>query len=146
VAGDSTQEGITLYRQGRYAEAEAVLARSTGGTARAWLAATRVRLGRFAEAEAPALEALRASPADPVAAAALGEALVRQGKLDEAITRLSEVLRVDAALPYAHYWRGQAYQRRQQVARMAEDYRAFLELAPNAPEAPAVGAVLDGLR
>jgi len=146
AASGSTQEGIALYRQGRYAQAEAVLAGSTGTTARAYLAASRVRLGRFAEAESPAFEALQADPADPVAAAALGEALVSQGKLDEAVARLSEVLRADPAVAYAHYWRGQAYQRRQQVARMAEDYEAFLKLAPGAPEAPAVRAVLQALR
>jgi len=146
AAGGSTEQGISLYQQGRYAEAEAVLSTAPGGTARAYLAATRVRLGRYAEAEGPALESLRADPADPLASAALGEALVSQGKLDEAIVRLSDVLRAGPTLPYAHFWRGQAYQRRQQVARMAEDYEAFLKLAPNAPEAAAVRAVLDGLR
>ena len=140
------QDGIALYQQGRYAEAEAALVGATGATARAYLAASRVRLGRYAEAEAPALESLRADPAEPVAAAALGEALVAQGKLDEAIERLSAAVEAAPSLPYTRYWRGQAYQRRKQVARMVEDYEAFLRLAPNAPEAPAVRVLLDGLR
>jgi tetratricopeptide (TPR) repeat protein len=146
AAESATQNGITLYEQGRYAEAEAVLAGASGTASRAYLAAARVRLARYADAEAPAIEALRNEPAQPVAAAALGEALVAQGKTDEAIDRLSAVLRANPSLPYAHYWRGQAYQRGKRIARMAQDYEAFLRLAPDAPEAPAIRALLDSLR
>jgi regulator of sirC expression with transglutaminase-like and TPR domain len=49
-------------------------------------------------------------------------------------------------VPYAYYWRGQAYQRRKQIARMIEDYQAFLKLAPDAPEAPALRVLLESLR
>jgi regulator of sirC expression with transglutaminase-like and TPR domain len=81
-----------------------------------------------------------------VAAPALGEALVSQGKLDEATQRLSAVIRADPRLAFAYYWRGQAYQRKKQVARMVDDYQAFLRLAPDAPEAPAVRALLESVR
>jgi tetratricopeptide (TPR) repeat protein len=144
-AANAVEEGVALYEQERYAEAEAVLAPLPGPRARAYLAASRVRLRRYAGAETPALEALRASPADPVASAALGEALVAQGKLGEAIRRLTVVIRADPRLPYAYYWRGQAYHRNRQIARMVDDYQAFLRLAPGAPEAPAVRALLAGL-
>ncbi len=144
-APDAVGQGVALYQQGRYAEAEAVLAPASGVEALAYLAASRVRLERYASAEAPALEALQASPANAVASAALGEALVAQGKLDEAIGRLTAVIRTDPRLPYAYYWRGQAYHRRKQIARMVDDYQAFLRLAPTAPEAPAVKALLAGL-
>ncbi|MCG6926013.1 MAG: tetratricopeptide repeat protein [Acidobacteria bacterium] len=80
-----------------------------------------------------------------MASAALGEALVAQGKLGEAIRRLTVVIRADPRLPYAYYWRGQAYHRNRQIARMVDDYQAFLRLAPGAPEAPAVRALLAGL-
>jgi tetratricopeptide (TPR) repeat protein len=146
ASGEPTVErGIALYEQGRYAEAETVLSGAEGVRARAYLAASRVRLGEHREAEPPALEALAAHPGDEVAAAALGEALVAQGRLDEAIRRLTAVIQADASLPYVFYWRGQAYQRNGQIARMVEDYRAFLRLAPNAPEAPAVRVLLGGL-
>lgn len=144
-AADAVEQGVALYEQGRYAEAEAALAPVSGVRARAYLAASRVRLRRYAAAEAPAREALQASPAHPVAVPALGEALVAQGKLDEAIQRLSAALRADPRLAYAYYWRGQAYHRKRQVARMAEDYRAFLGLAPDSPEAPAVRALLGSI-
>jgi tetratricopeptide (TPR) repeat protein len=142
----AVEQGVTLYQQGQYEEAAATLAPASGIRGLAYLAASRVRLGQYAEAEAPALQALQASPADPVASAALGEALVSQGKLDEAIQRLTTVLRADPSLPYAHYWRGQAYHRNTQIARMVGDYEAFLRLAPDAPEAPALRALLGSLR
>jgi tetratricopeptide (TPR) repeat protein len=146
AASDAARKGIALYEQARYAEAEAVLAAASGPEARAYLAATRVKLKKYREAEAPALEALAANPADPVASAALGESLVSQGRLDEAVRRLTAVIQADARLPYAYYWRGQAYHRLRQIARMAEDYRTFLALAPDAPEAPAVRVLLGGLK
>jgi tetratricopeptide (TPR) repeat protein len=142
----AVDEGVGLYQQGRYAEAEAVLAPAAGVQARAYLAASRVRLEQYAAAEAPAREALQASPGDAVASAALGEALVAQGKLDEAIQRLTTVIQADPRLPYAHYWRGQAHQRKKQIARMVDDYQAFLRLAPDAPEAPALRALLGSLQ
>jgi tetratricopeptide (TPR) repeat protein len=139
--------GIALYRQGRFAEAEPVFRAAVEGTkARAWLGATLVRLGRHAEAEAEAKVALGADPVQPVAVAALGEALVMQEKLDEAITRMSAALGAKDDLAYAFYWRGQAYQRNKQVARMADDYRAFLQLEPEAPEAPALKVLLGSLQ
>jgi tetratricopeptide (TPR) repeat protein len=137
---------VALYERGQYAEAAVALAPASDVRGLAYLAASRVRLGQYAEAEDPALEALRLSPGDPVASAALGEALVAQGKLDQAVQRLTAVLQADPHLPYAHYWRGQAYQRSRQVARMVEDYEAFLRLAPDAPEAPALRALLASLR
>ncbi len=146
AAPDATvEQGVTLYEQGRYAEAATTLAPASGVRALAYLAASRVRLGQYAGAEAAALQALQASPADPVASAALGEALVAEGKLDEAIQRLTVVIQADPRVPYAHYWRGQAYQRNKQIARMVDDYEAFLRLAPDAAEAPALRALLGSL-
>ncbi len=145
-AADAVEQGVVLYQQGRYAEAEAALEPISGVRARAYLAASRVKMKHYAAAEAPAREALQVSPADPVASAALGEALVSQGKLDEAIQQLTVVIRTDPRLPYAYYWRGQAYHRKRQVARMVGDYQTFLRLAPDAPEAPAVRALLASLQ
>jgi tetratricopeptide (TPR) repeat protein len=146
AADVSVEQGVALYQQGRYEEAAAALAPSSGVRGLAYLAASRVRLGQYAEAEAAALQALQASAANPVAAAALGEALVAEGRLEEAVQRLTTVLHADPRLPYAHYWRGQAYQRKRQVARMVIDYEAFLRLAPDAPEAPALRALVGGLK
>lgn len=139
-------QGIALYNEGRFAEAEPVLRAAQGTEARAYLASTLERLARHGEAEAEAKAALEADPVHPVAVAALGESLVMQNKLDDAITRMSGALAAKADLAYAYYWRGQAYQRNKQIARMAEDYQSFLKLRPDAPEAPALKVLLAGLR
>jgi len=140
-------QGIALYNEGRFAEAEPVLRAAAAGTeARAYLAATLERLGRHAEGEVEAKAALAADPVHEVAVAALGESLVMQDKLDEAISRLTAALGSRADLAYAYYWRGQAYQRTKQVARMVEDYQNFLKLRPDAPEAPALKVLLAGFR
>ena len=49
-------------------------------------------------------------------------------------------------LAYAYYWRGQAYDKQKKASSMAADFQTFLKLAPSAPEAPLVRAVLQGLR
>jgi tetratricopeptide (TPR) repeat protein len=149
VAGaQDVAQGLALYNEGRYAEAEPVFraAAATDPDARAWLAATLVRLGRNAEAETEARAVLEANPVDPVAVRALGEALVKLEKLDEAVARMSAALAANKDLAYAYYWRGQAYQRQKHVARMVDDYQAFLTLEPEAPEAPALKALLGSLR
>lgn len=140
-------QGISLYNEGRYAEAEPVLRSTAEATeARAYLAATLVRLARHAEAEAEAKAVLGVDPVQPMAVAALGEALVMQEKRDEAIARMSAALAAKDDLAYAYYWRGQAYQRGKQIARMVDDYQAFLTLQPEAPEAQALKALLASLR
>lgn len=141
------QKGVTLYSEGRFAEAEPVLrAAAEGAEARAYLAATLVRLGRNGEAEVAAKAALEVDPVNPVAVAALGESLVMQEKLDDVIARMSTALAAKNDLAYAYYWRGQAYQRNKQIARMMDDYQAFLTLQPEAPEAPALKVLLASLR
>lgn len=144
--GQDVGQGIALYNEGRYAEAEPVLRAAVEATeARAYLAATLVRLGRYSEGETEAKAALQADPVHTLAMAALGEALVKQEKLDEAIARMSAALAAKNDLAYAYYWRGQAYQRSKQIARMVDDYQAFLRLEPKAPEAPALKVLLGSL-
>jgi tetratricopeptide (TPR) repeat protein len=141
------QRGITLYNQGNFAGAEPVFQAAVPDLeARAWLAATLVRLKRYAEVEAQANPVLAANPAQPRAVAALGEALVMQEQPDKAIARMSQALEKKSDLAYAYYWRGQAYQRKKQVARMVDDYKAFLRLQPDAPEAPALKVLLGSLQ
>ena len=146
LGADELQEGIALFREGKYAEAEARLRGVTGTEAGAYLAASLARQKKYAEAEAPARAAFLESPTHAVAVAALGEALVGQKKYDDAIERLSVALGKKDDLAYAYFWRGQAYDKKNLAARMLADYQAFLRLAPKAPEAPAVQALLAALR
>lgn len=140
------QAGIDLYNAGQYAEAEAALRDNPDPRARAYLAASLAKLKKYAEAESVAKQVLESSPTDDVAVAALGHALVGQEKTDEAVARLSAVIAAKPDLAYAYYWRGQAYEKQKKVSSMADDFQTFLKLAPNAPEAKLVQAVLAGLR
>jgi len=140
------EDGIALFRQGKYAEAEAKLRQADGPEAQAYLAAALAKQKKYGEAEGPAKAALGGNPTDEVAVAALGESLVGLKKYDEAITRLSDALGKNGGLAYAYFWRAQAYDKKGQAARMVADYEQFVKLAPKAPEAGTVRALLAGLR
>ena len=143
---DDVEDGIALFQEGKYAEAEAKLRGASGTEAGAYLAASLAKQKKYEEAETPALAVLKESPAHEVAVSALGEALFGLKKYDDAIDRLSTVLAKKDDLAYAYFWRGKAYDKKNQAARMVADYQAFLKHAPKAPEAPAVQAVLAALR
>ncbi len=141
----SLEQGKALYQEGKYAEAEAALKDVAGAEAHAYRAAALARLERWAEAETEAKTAIAETATQEVAVAALGEALVKQDKLDEAIEKMDAALAAKNDIAYAYYWRGQARHRKKQIARMVDDYTIFLRLAPEAPEAEAVKALLAGL-
>jgi tetratricopeptide (TPR) repeat protein len=140
------QEAIAFFQQGRYAEAEGLLRGLSGAEASAYLAASLAKQKRYAEAEAPGIAALSADPGHALAAGALGEALVSQRKYDDAINRMSGVLGVKPDVAYAYFWRGQAYYAKKMPDKMVADFNTFLTLAPNAPEAQTVRALLASLR
>jgi tetratricopeptide (TPR) repeat protein len=140
------QTGITLYQQGKYAEAEGALKSASGPEADAYMAASLVKQRRYSEAEPRARSAVQANPTHPVAVAALGEALVGQKKLDEAVDRMSAAVNAKSDQAYAYFWRGQAYYQKKQPDRMVGDFNMFLKLAPKAPEAPTVQALLASFR
>lgn len=145
-APDDLQEGIALFQQGKFAEAESTLRRAEGPEANAYLAGSLARQRKYAEAEAPAKTALEANPAHEVAVAAIGESLVGQKKYDEAIARLTTAIGARADLPYAYFWRAQAFNGAKKADRMVADYETFLKLAPKAPEAASVQQLLASLR
>ena len=144
-AGD-LEDGIDLFRQGKYAQAETKLRQAAGPQAQAYLAGALAKQKKYGEAEGPAKAALAANPTDEVAVAALGESLFGLKKYDEAISRLSDALGRNAGLAYAYFWRAQSYDKKGQAARMVADYEQFLKLAPKAPEAGTVKGLLAALR
>ncbi len=109
-------------------------------------AATLVSQNKLAEAEGPAKDALGACPGHAQAAQALGAALVGEKKYDEAVSRLEAVVAAKSDVAYAYYWLGHAYYNKKQADKMARNFDKFLQLAPNAPEAPAVKQLLAGIR
>lgn len=146
AAPDALAAGIAQYKAGNYAGAEATLRTASGPEASAYLAASLAKQKKFAEAEAPAKAAIAANPTHEVAVAALGNSLVGQKKYDEAIAAMTTAIGAKADMAYPYFWRGQAYDGKKQPANMAADYQKFLTLAPNAPEATTVRAILATLR
>ena len=146
VTAGEMEDGIDLFRQGKYAQAEAKLRQASGPEAQAYLAAALAKQKKYGEAEGLAKAALGGNPTDEVAVAALGESLVGLKKYDDAIGRLSDALARRADLAYAYFWRAQAYDKKGQPARMVADYEQFLKLAPKAPEAGTVRGLLAALR
>jgi tetratricopeptide (TPR) repeat protein len=145
-APDELGEGIELYQQGKFAEAEGLLRRASGPEASAYLAGSLAKQRKYAEAEAPAKAALEANGTHEIAVAALGASLVGQGKFDEAVNRLSAAVAARADLAYAYYWRAQAFQQQKKADRMVADYETFLKLAPKAPEAATIQQFLSTLQ
>jgi tetratricopeptide (TPR) repeat protein len=156
TAGADVAQGVAAFNESRYGEAVTMLRDQKGADARAYLAASLVRLGRtaaadekrgrLAEAETCAREALAADAGHAVAAEALGEALLGQNKQDEAISALSSVLTARPDAAYAYYWRGKAYNVKKETARMVDDFQHFLKLAPQAAEAASVRQLLQALQ
>ena len=143
---DDVQAAIAQYRNGNFAAAEAALRGSSGTDANAYLAASLAKQRKYAEAEGPARSAVAASATHEVAVQALGESLVGQKKFDDAIQAMSSAIDAKGDQAYAFFWRGQAYDNKKQTAKMAADYKEFLRLAPKAPEAATVQAILASLR
>lgn len=145
-AGD-LEDGIDLYKQGKFAEAEAKLRQAEGTDAKAYLAASLAKQKKYGEAEGLAKAVLddKDHATHEVAIAAVGEALVNLKKYDEAVTRLSAALEKKGDLAYAYFWRAQAYDKKGQSSRMVADYEQFVKLAPKAPEAATVQALLGAL-
>lgn len=105
--------GNAAFEAGRLAEAEAHFLASLDAlpgrpSTLVNLAATRLRLGRPAEAVEPLRTALAAQAADAEAWHHLGTALVELKRHDQALQALDRALALGLQLPAAHYRRGLA--------------------------------------
>lgn len=76
----------------------------------------------------------------------LGLALLRQNNFGEALQVLDRAADLMPGFAYAHYNAGIAAQRAKQLEPMAEHFRRFLQLAPDAPERRTVQLALNSLR
>lgn len=102
--------------------------------------------GEVTGAMEAATRAVEANGENPYAHYQLGLVASKQDnhkRATEAFTRATE-LKPDFA--YAHLYAGQSAQRLKQTAKMADHFRYFVKLAPQAPERQAVQAILRSLR
>jgi tetratricopeptide (TPR) repeat protein len=188
------QQGIELYRAGKYQEAERLLresvtahpddqqaryllglsllelksyvqaqselekvhssespaASNTGvpGEGELKVALARAYMGqkKYAEAQAALDAAQKASPEG-------ADVYLYRGKLDierrmypQAVPELEKAISLDPKNAYAHYYAGIAYSNIRRPDKMVEQFEFFLKLAPNAPEADKVRALLRSVR
>ncbi len=76
----------------------------------------------------------------------LGLALLHQNNFGEAAQVLDRAAELMSEFAYAHYNAGVAAQRAKQLDKMADHFRRFMQLAPDAPEKRTVQLALNSLR
>ena len=76
----------------------------------------------------------------------LGLAQSAAERWEPAAAAFEKASSIDPTSAYAHYFAGLAYSRLRQLDQMATHLEYFLKLAPNAPEQPAVMALLRSVR
>jgi tetratricopeptide (TPR) repeat protein len=76
----------------------------------------------------------------------LGRAEAERGQHAVAAEAFERACVIDPSFAYAHYHAGMSYNRLRRPDRMAEHFRIFVRLAPEAPERQAVETILRGMR
>lgn len=102
--------------------------------------------GDLNTAMAAARRAVDANGSNPYAHYQLGVIASRQNAFDVAAAAFGRATELKSDFAYAHYYAGLANQRLRQTAKMSEHLEAFMRIAPDAPERPAVSAILRTLR
>lgn len=106
-----------------------------------------IRQKKYAEAESQLACAVELDGGSAAARLHRGHALIRLGRGDEAEAELRLVLKLAGpGLALAHRYLGALYVERGDDARAAAALEEYLRLAPDAPDAPQVRAVLAGLK
>jgi tetratricopeptide (TPR) repeat protein len=72
----------------------------------------------------------------------LGLSAAKANDWGTAVSAFTRSIELKPDFAYAHYYAGLSYQRQRQLSKTAEHFDAFLRLAPDAPERPAVLAIL----
>lgn len=140
-------EGVRLYNEGKYAEAARVLANEidkSGGSASSltMLGIARVKAGDANGGVEPLKKAIAMDDKYAEAHYGLGLAYSRLDKKNEAIAELETAVKQNPDHAYAHYALGMLYNQVGKRDAAIPHLRRFVELAPNAPEAPAVRSFL----
>lgn len=101
---------------------------------------------RYAEAEAQFTEALKLRPDFALAANNLGFVYYRQARYAQAAVWMENALKIDPSRAVAYLNLGDAYRQLGDLARAAKAYRTYLELQPGGAQAASVRARLETLQ
>jgi tetratricopeptide (TPR) repeat protein len=86
--------------------------------------------------------AVAADEGNPYAHYQLAIVAAQRDDWGRSLQALERSIELKPDFAYAHYYAGQAAQRVGETAKSADHYRAFLRLAPDAPERPSVQSLL----
>lgn len=143
--------GLTLLELQKYVEAEQVLQKVASKAPRpeeVQIALTRTYLGlnQLEKAQKELEEAARIKPGHPGVPLYRGVLLIYRKDYAGAVKELDKAISLDPGQAYAHYYAGLAYSNLKRPDRMVNHFQTFLKLAPDAPEAEKVKAVLRSVR
>jgi tetratricopeptide (TPR) repeat protein len=143
----AAQAAAKMNNNGKAAEQYARL-QDTGDAA--WKAigesGARLMQGDLEGATEAADRAVAANGDNPYAHYQFAAVASRRNDWARAAEAFRRALKLKPDFAYAHYYAGLAHQRLKHTAEMSEHLETFIRLAPEAPERPAVAAILRTLR
>ncbi len=101
---------------------------------------------KYEDARTSLESAKKIDPENPEAFFYSGELDIRQKSYQEAIKNLEKSISLNPEEAYAYYYIGIAYSNIKRPDKMMDNFRTFLKLAPDAPEANKVRSLLKGMR
>ncbi len=139
--------GLELYKQGKHAEAASALTAEVEGSPEnkellTYLGLARIHAGDPGGALDPLKKAICLDDNYAEPHFGVGLAYVKMKDLGRAIPELDRATKLAPGHAYAHYNLGMAYNQTGKKELSVLHLRQFLELAPDAPEAPAVRSYL----
>jgi Flp pilus assembly protein TadD len=150
--------GLCLLQQKRYPEAEKQFTsardeagEATEGTPRkdqvlVGLAQAFLGQKEYAETRAAADAAIAVNDQNADAFTCLGRIALEQKNFSAALEHLQKATTFAPKDPYPHYYAGIAYSNLRRPDKMVDEFRTFLKLAPDAPEAAQVRSLLKTVR
>jgi tetratricopeptide (TPR) repeat protein len=143
--------GQSLNRLDRHGEARETFARiDKGDEENAWTFVARSAIAAVDGNRDAALDAanraVAISPDHFQAQYQLGLVKLQNEDFGGAADAFDRATRLDGNDAYAHYYAGVAFNKIRRLDKMTEHFRAFVQLAPSAPERPQVETILRTLR
>ena len=154
----SFQNGLSLARADKLEEAlaafrEAAELKPDLAEAHINLGLLLYRQGKSDEAEKALLKALQLKPEEPSSRETLAaiyfekaKELLQLDKIDEALEKLKSCYGLDPNNAFTSYLLGYAYTQKGMKEEAAKSFEAFLQLAPDAPQAAKVKEILENLK